>query len=557
MGATETTAYPEPPRSGSLGPKVFAIVCFVLSILYYFGSVLSVPLKQTNLLDLGPYPDAVEYFAQANSLVKEGTPTIQIGYDRLPSRYPPGYPFLMIPWLKFFPQSSILAPFRTNQAIGLLLLIGGFTTYAVIGRPLAAGLGSLFLATQPAFVTFSRSSMSDLSAGTAAVLTFALVYFGFRSQRRWLIYAAAVLLGLSVCIRSPLLFFAPLFIIMAFFPVLDSPRRWLVHCLLIVLVFALAASPYFLLNAAEFGHPLRTGYDFWIPMFMDKLPFSLGNVPRQGAMLFSELTATWNQFRVANLFGTGTHVVPAFVILALFGTMFIRWRGFEISAFLSTASFFLATIAFSHADVRYYLPVLFLLIGLAVLPAEWALQKAFRARFSIPVVGVLILSVLSCLGYPSQSGFPPKGGRVQAWDALRSRKGHGKSSLFEAQEEFIQIFRQWPGIVLSDIDPAYLNALWPKEFAAAPIDSDHHYRYSKRWHYGHAEALQLVRNAMAKNVPVYVLLSARGKEKGVERLPVIEGYHWQQSDKLISRAVVMTLVANVEQKTTAASAELE
>ena len=54
------------------------------------------------LLDLGPYPDAVEYFAQANSILKEGAPTIQIGYDKLPSRYPPGYPLLMIPWLKVF-----------------------------------------------------------------------------------------------------------------------------------------------------------------------------------------------------------------------------------------------------------------------------------------------------------------------------------------------------------------------------------------------------------------------------------------------------------------------
>ena len=103
------------------------VLCFALSLLFYYGTVLRVQLKQTDLLDLGPYPDAVEYFAQANSILKEGAPAIQIGYDKLPSRYPPGYPLLMIPWLSCLPHNGILAPFRTNQTIGLLLLIGGFS----------------------------------------------------------------------------------------------------------------------------------------------------------------------------------------------------------------------------------------------------------------------------------------------------------------------------------------------------------------------------------------------------------------------------------------------
>ena len=122
----------------------------------------------------------MEYFAQAKSILKEGAPTIQIGYDKLPSRYPPGYPILMIPWLRFLPHNGILAPFRTNQTIGLLLLAGSFVFYFAIGRPLAGGLAVLLVATQPAFVTFSRSSMSDLSGGAVIVLAFALVYLGLR-----------------------------------------------------------------------------------------------------------------------------------------------------------------------------------------------------------------------------------------------------------------------------------------------------------------------------------------------------------------------------------------
>ena len=144
-----------PDRQVSHGAAI-GILCFVLALLFYYGAVLRVEFKRTDLLDLGPYPDAVEYFAQANSILKEGVPTIQIGYDKLPSRYPPGYPLLMLPWLKLLPHNEILAPFRTNETIGLLLLAGSFVLYLTIGRPLAGGLAALLIATQPAFVTFSR-----------------------------------------------------------------------------------------------------------------------------------------------------------------------------------------------------------------------------------------------------------------------------------------------------------------------------------------------------------------------------------------------------------------
>src|SRR5215475_5479246 len=143
--ATETISpsLPTSHRRFSL-PLATGILCFVLSLLFYYGTVLRNNLNHTAFLDLGPSPDAVEYFAQANSMLRYGVPTIEIGYDKLPSRYPPGYPILMIPWLKVLPQPDMIrAPFRTNQTIGLLLLLGGFAFYLRIGKPLAGGLAAL------------------------------------------------------------------------------------------------------------------------------------------------------------------------------------------------------------------------------------------------------------------------------------------------------------------------------------------------------------------------------------------------------------------------------
>jgi hypothetical protein len=554
MGKLEDRG-PSETISSSLatGPRRFSfqvatgILCFVLSLLFYYGAVLRVEFKRTSLLELGPYTDAVEYFAQANSILKESAPTIQIGYDKLPSRYPPGYPILMIPWLKVLPQPDIiLAPFRTNQTIGLLLLLGCFALYLRIGRPFAGGLAALLLATQPAFVTYSRSSMSDLSCAAAAVLAFALVYLGLASRRRWPIYCAAVVLGVSLSIRPQLLFFAPLLISMALFPVFRSRAKWLLHCVLVILTFAVAASPYFILNTFEFGHPLKTGYDFWVPWFTEKQRmFSVHNVPRQLAMIWSEVTASWDQFRVANLFGTGTYVVPAFVLLSVVGLAFLQFRRFEISALLAGTVFFVATATYRFVEGRFYMPILFLLVALAVLPVEWAIRESFKSRYLFWGVAVLALFVLSCVGYPSQSGFKPKTGRSQAWDALHYANDNGKSPRYEAQNEFLRTFRQAPGIVLSDVEPPLLNALLPKPFVAAPIDDHHSYCYSRLWHYGKVEAIRLVQSGLDHATPVYALLvPSIDDDQVVQRLPSIQGYSWKRSEKSDTRAVIMTLTTD-------------
>ncbi len=546
-GATETISPSLATGSSRFSLHVATgIFCFVLALLFYWGAVLRIDFKRTDFLDLNPYPDGVEYFAQANSILKEGAPTIQIGYDKLPSRFPPGYPILTIAWLRFLPHNGILAPFRTNQTIGLLLLVGSFVFYLAIGRPLAGGLAVLLVATQPAFVTFSRSSMSDLSGGAVIVLAFALVYLGLAWRRRWLIYLAAIVLGLSLCIRPQLLFMAPLLIAMALFPANVSWTRWFMHCCFALVVFAVAASPYFILNTLEFGHPFKTGYEFWVPALADKQAvFSFHNVPSQVSFIWSEITASWDQFRVANLFGTGTYVVPTFIFLSALGLAFVRVQRFEISALLAGIVYIMATVTYAYVEGRFYIPLFLLLVPLAVLPPEWAMGHVLKKRFSILSVGVLAVFLLSCIGYPSQSGFKPKSNRSQAWDALHYRDRKGKSRWYEAQKELARTFKDEPGIVLSDIDPAYLNALIPKPFVAAPIDGTHDYSYSQLWHYGKPEAVQLVANALGRATPVYALfLPSNNDDRDVHRLPSIQGYTWKRSEKSNSRAVVMTLTTD-------------
>ena len=242
------------------------LVLLLCALTFYYFAVLRIDYQKTTLLDLAPYPDATEYFAQAKALSKWEWPSVRIGYNKLPSRYPFGYPALMLPWLKILPAAdAVLAPFRTNQALGLLMLLTVFAFYAYLTMPLMGGVAVLLLATLPGFFTFCRSSLSELSASFFVVLAFMFAYLGFKEERRWKLYLSAALLGLSLNIRIQSLFFAPLLLVMALLPMRGMRWRWFLHCAALSVVFLLAASPVLLLNTVQFHSPFKTGYEFWAP----------------------------------------------------------------------------------------------------------------------------------------------------------------------------------------------------------------------------------------------------------------------------------------------------
>src|SRR6266571_4319913 len=476
-----------PKRSFATAPFLVGALMLLCALTFYYFAVLKIDYRKTVLMDLRP-SDAAEYFAQAKALVKDGWPSIQIGYDKLPCTTPVGYPALMLPWLKILPEAdSVLVPFRTNQTLGLLLLLAVFGFYAYLAMPLTGGFAVLLLATLPGFFTFCRSSLSEVSASLLIVLAFMFGYLGVKEERRWKIYLSAFLLGLSLNVRLQSLFFAPLLLAMAVLPMRGARLRWFFHCVAVPLVFVLAASPMLILNTIQFHSPLKTGYDLWASYFSrHHLLFCLRYIPKNALMLWREATLQLLGYDAANIFGTGTSFVPAFVILICAGLLFIRLSWFLCCAFVAGLSSFAAALCYLFGgDVRFYLPLLILLVAVAVLPVTWAAKNLFARKRIVFALPVFILFAGACLGYPSRSGYNKAGiDRCQAWDALHFTASSGQSTQFVAQRNFARRLRHQSGIVLSDIDPVYLNALLPHSFVAAPIDGDHNYQYSYIWRYG-------------------------------------------------------------------------
>jgi hypothetical protein len=527
-------------------PFVVGALLFLCALTFYYFAVLKVDYRKTTLLDLAPHPDATEYFAQAQALRRDGWPSIQIGFEKLPSRYPFGYPVLMLPWLEIFQGADIvLAPFRTSQTLGLLLLLTVFVFYAYLAKPLMGGFAALLLATLPGFFTFCRSSLSEVSASLLVVLAFMFAYLGVKEERRWKIYLSAVLLGVSFTVRIQSMFFAPLLLGMAVLPIKEMRLRWLLHCVALPVVFVLAASPVLIFNAIQFHSPFKTGYDFWAPYFSEKhLLFLPGYIPTNAVNLWRQFILQPHAYDAANIFGTGTSFVPAFVVLTCAGLLFIRFNWFVVCAFFAGLSSFVAALCYLFGrDGRFYLPILVLLVAVAVLPVTWAANNLFAGRRILTAVSMFILFAGACLGYPSRSGYNTRGiNRVQAWDAFHFSTSPPRSVQFLAQRQFARRLSAEPGIVLSDIDPVYLNALLPRSLVAAPIDGKHHYKWSYTWRYDRPQAMALVEHALQQPVPVYALFTSRDEVATQRsRLPSVPGHEWRILDNAADNAAILKL----------------
>ncbi len=546
-------------RDAATSRLLIGTVLLLLGLTFYYFAVLKVDYYKTGLLDLG-WSDASHYFAQAKAMMKDGYPYLNFGYDKLPPTCPPGYPALMFPWLKVLPEAdSVLAPFRTNQTIGLMLLLATFGFYTYLKKPLTGGFAALLLATLPGFFTFCRSSMSDISASALIALAFMLAYLGLKEERRWKIYLSAIFLGLSLNIRVQSLFFAPLLLAMALFPSQGKRLRWFLHCVAVTSVFVLAASPNLVLNTIQFHSPFKTGYDLWLAgdYSLRSAMFSPRYVPDNAAMLWREFTLNPRPFSPARYFGTGTSFVPPFVLLVCIGLFFIRLNRFVICAFLAGLSFLTATVAFAFGqETRYYLPLLILLLAIAVLPVAWAAENLFVARRAVASLAIFVLFAAACLGYPSRSvSNTPQGvahrsqlqrNRFQTWDALHFPTPARQSPWLMAERHFLEMFGSQPGIILADINPLYLNALLPDPFVAAPLDGE---RYAAFWRhvvtYDRAEAVALVKRGLEQSRPVYALFVSRKEmEEKAARLPQVDGYRWVLADDLPAKAVVLTLSPN-------------
>jgi 4-amino-4-deoxy-L-arabinose transferase-like glycosyltransferase len=235
-----------------------------------------------------PWPDAVDYAAEAQALARSGEVYLQVGPHRVRPRYPPGWPMLIAPAIRLGVAGQNL--WRVTALFGaalawLLAFVAARTTEALSSpeersgaAPLVAGLlaGGVWALT-PIAVDLGATLMSD--EPTALVCIAGLLFTGaglLRKEGRfsWMMAAGGLAFGLAAAMRSiaAALMVPPILIFLlgcirrfGFRAALRRSLPWLAGAAVFsaVTVFVMLRSGW---PAWEWS-----GYRFWIPQRFDRL----------------------------------------------------------------------------------------------------------------------------------------------------------------------------------------------------------------------------------------------------------------------------------------------
>ena len=217
-----------------------AIVWALLPVL----TVQSVPLEGQ------PWPDSFEYADAAQQLAHgNGYVTYVHGDGPLPPRYPPGFSLSLAPFAAFgsFPDNVQLGV----RAFAVLYVILAAMVAWRLGGWSAATLAAIFIGASP-FASVSGSLV--LSDAFAAGLSLPLALL-VRSASPRLAAVAGVLTGVLTTIRLSSGLALPALLVSA-----RGRTRWAILAGAAPLVLGLG-----IFQWLNFGSPLRTGYDYWLP----------------------------------------------------------------------------------------------------------------------------------------------------------------------------------------------------------------------------------------------------------------------------------------------------
>lgn len=545
VGETPGDVGQQSPRGSSFRARAaLGLLLVLLAAAIYWASVVRLDVIAGGIAAPGPEPDAAEYFAMMSSIHGGKGPVIWIAGEALPSRYPHGYSALAAPLMSLLPpERSILAPFIANKCWGAATLVVVFMFFAMRGDALRGGIAALLVASLPAFMAFSRGSMSEAAGAFLVVASFLAMSLAF-SGRASAYFIAAALLGLSLSIRISLVYFIPLLAAPLACSALGPWRRRVALVALGGATAGICASPVALANYVNFGSPLKTGYEFWLVGAGASDVFGLKYVLPNVRAIVAECTLSPRGYTVANIFGTGTHFVPAFVVMTSLFMWPSRWTAFHAVVASTISIAVVASLCYFYVDLRLFYPFMLLACvanagGIARALVDW--RGVQRAAWGTLAVVVLVTSVV---GYPSMSGYPAASGRSQLLDGIAWASRRAPSRDYEAALLARRTVGDGRALVLSDTNAAFLSALLGSRVSCAPIDERHSFQHSAHWRYGAASAAALVRRSVAEATPVYALAAAgRDPAMTMSRLPEIPGMRWVLASRSDPGAPVLWYLA--------------
>jgi 4-amino-4-deoxy-L-arabinose transferase-like glycosyltransferase len=518
-------------RRPHVAVTALAFSLLAVALIVYYMAVLRVDLHNSWIRNLDPHPDADEYVASAISAAREGTFWIHNAGRMVPSRYPFGFPLLMAPlvWLGVEP---VTVSVRFNQLLGLVIVLAAFYVFWRAGDRLAAGLTSLFMATMPGLLTLSRSTMSD-ELGAAIIVAALYCYWRYvRSTPGHLTWgiAGSALLALGIWVRTPNLMYLSLLAGVGLFGQPGSWRQRIRTTAVFGLAFLVAVSPVLVYNHLSFDHPLKTGYDYWLPQpdggsSTSPIVAFAPTTQRagfQGWNIMNELIQRERGMNMAVMFGIGSYLNPTLVLLTI------------VSAIMAVRTRDRASVVIGGAAVVAFLPVLLLrthdirnwFVFPLIMPFVVGRQmsRLFRdaVRPSRRDWGTIVAAVFLCAA--AAAGWPGERGTFETARLMRVAHFRGHAGLYEAVTHLGRLTETNRTLVITDFNTSYVYALTDGDRIISPYRAHEMPTFNQDWFPPEARRAQL-REALSSGRTVYALLMRRPPEQFV---PAPKGYEWDE-----------------------------
>ncbi|NER79348.1 MAG: hypothetical protein F6K42_07130 [Leptolyngbya sp. SIO1D8] len=522
---------------------IFAsLLALLVALAYYYHAAIDIDIFNTGLLDLHPILDGPEYFSGAVSILRYGEFSIRIGDDFLPSRYPFGYSLFLVPFVYFLDGSDIiLAPYIANQMIGLIFLLGTFFFFFLQRRFLGAGISVGLLVTLPAFILFSRSSMSENLGSAAILLFFFLLYLAKKRDGFKYTILASSLLGISLSIRLQYALLTPALGIALLLKTRNSSSNILpLKLLLIPLTFAIASLPLLLCNYITVGEPFSTGYDFWVP---DSISFSPKFIWPNLQPIWNEFSLSQNPYRVADISGTGVYLTPPFIILSIISILrsLANTNSKELAIISSAISLFSGTLLYSCSDARFFYPLMIL----SIFSITYLLEEIFNRRNQWNItIKFFVISILlfTLVGFPSAAGNPEKLAFSQTTSLLDETYLGDQSPSYSSIREYIEEYEcQAKTLIITDMVIPYVSSLLSEDAVVIPATDNHDFRFSNQWKFGADDCDQYIQRFLSRGDRIIFLSKEKLNTGTAPAFPDVSNRVWKKlpvsTDSLIYELV--------------------
>lgn len=253
------------------------------------------------LRDLDPHPDSPEYAFAARLMFEEGYFGLRVNGEFVPSTYGWGFATLIVPFYALAGVDYARAVYVVVacSALGIVLVFG--IARALFG-PWAGLVAAACVATSGIDILLSSYVLSEVPGSLMIVAALAAaVAGGMRAAagrpRAGVLFAlSGAIMGYAFWIRLPNLLFVPLLALLVAFMARrpDAPRDIRPMARGFVLFAAgwlVMMVPVLVYNTAQFGSPLRTGYNFWIDTRYGNISsvVNVGAFSRRWATYFASL----------------------------------------------------------------------------------------------------------------------------------------------------------------------------------------------------------------------------------------------------------------------------